>query len=60
MTTRFFLDRVEGDRVVLGKDDSHHLLRVMRAEPGEPFVVLAGGVQYQCRLAAAEDGRAVG
>jgi 16S rRNA (uracil1498-N3)-methyltransferase len=60
MTTRFFLDRVEGDRVLLGKEDSHHLLRVMRAEPGEAFVVLAGGVQYSCRLCATEDGRAVG
>jgi 16S rRNA (uracil1498-N3)-methyltransferase len=60
MTTRFFVDRVEGGRVTLGKEDSHHLLRVMRAEPGEPFVVLAGGMQYDCRLAGAEEGRAVG
>ncbi|HLN65041.1 MAG TPA: 16S rRNA (uracil(1498)-N(3))-methyltransferase [Symbiobacteriaceae bacterium] len=60
MSTRFFMDRVDGDRVVLGKDDSHHLLRVMRAEPGEPFVVLAGGMQYECRLAEVEEGRAVG
>jgi 16S rRNA (uracil1498-N3)-methyltransferase len=60
MTTRFFMDRVEGARVVLGKDDSHHLLRVMRAQPGEPFVVMAGGQQYECRLTEAEEGRAVG
>lgn len=60
MTTRFFVERVAGARVTLGKEDSHHLLRVMRAEPGEPFVVLAEGVQYDCRLAGAEEGRAVG
>ena len=60
MTTRFFVDAVDGDRVHLGKEDSHHLLRVMRAESGAPFVVLAGGMQYECRLLGAEDGRAVG
>jgi len=60
MTTRFFVDAVAGDRVVLGKEDSHHLLRVMRAEPGTEFVALAGGVEYECRLTGAEEGRAVG
>ena len=60
MSTRFFVDAVDGDRVQLGKDDSHHLLRVMRAENGAPFVVLAGGMEYDCRLLGAEDGRAVG
>ncbi|HWI65054.1 MAG TPA: 16S rRNA (uracil(1498)-N(3))-methyltransferase [Symbiobacteriaceae bacterium] len=60
MTTRFFVDSVEGERVTLGKEDSHHLLRVMRAESGAPFVVLAGGLQYDCRLLGAEEGRAVG
>jgi len=60
MTTRFFVDAVKGERVVLPKEDSHHLLRVMRAEPGTPFVVLAEGVEYACVLEAAEDGRAVG
>lgn len=60
MTTRFFLDRVEGGLVRLGKEDSHHLLRVMRAQPGEPFAVLAGGMQYECRLTGADEGLAVG
>ncbi len=58
--TRFFVERVDGDRVLLGKEDSHHLLKVMRAEPGEPFTVVAGGVEYDCRLAGTEDGRALG
>lgn len=60
MSTRFFVDAVDGDRVTLGKENSHHLLRVMRAESGAPFVVLAGGMQYDCRLLGAEEGRAVG
>jgi 16S rRNA (uracil1498-N3)-methyltransferase len=60
MSTRFFVERVEGDRVLLGKDDSHHLLRVMRAEPGEPFAVLAGGMQYECRLTGVAGGLAEG
>ena len=60
MTTRFFVDAVGGDEVTLSKEDSHHLLKVMRTQEGEPFVVLAGGVEYRCRLAAVVDGRAVG
>lgn len=60
MTTRFFLDRVEGERVVLSRADSHHLLRVMRASPGTPFVALAGGMAYDCVLAGVEEGLAFG
>lgn len=58
--TRFFLDQVAGDQIVLDKEDSHHLLRVMRARQGTPFVVLAQGVEYQCELSRVEEGRAVG
>ncbi|MFZ5817710.1 MAG: 16S rRNA (uracil(1498)-N(3))-methyltransferase [Bacillota bacterium] len=58
--TRFFLDRVEEGRVVLSREDSHHLLRVMRAEVGAPFTVLAQRMEYDCRLEAVEEGRAVG
>jgi 16S rRNA (uracil1498-N3)-methyltransferase len=54
------MDRVEGDTVVLGKEDSHHLLRVMRAQPGELFTVLAGGIEHGCRLTSVADARAVG
>lgn len=62
MTTRFFLvpRQVEGERVRLSKEDSHHLLRVMRATEGERFVALAGGLEYDCRLSGVEDGLAVG
>lgn len=61
--TRFFLSEGEyapGDHLTLPKADSHHLLRVMRAEPGEPFTALAGGWAYECRLAEVVEGLAVG
>lgn len=58
--TRFFLERVEGGQALLGKEDSHHLLRVMRAEAGAPFTVVAGGMEYQCELESVADGLAVG
>lgn len=58
--TRFFLDHVSGDRVELGKEDSHHLLKVMRAAVGEPFTAVAGGIAFTCRLAEVDGGRAVG
>lgn len=60
MTTRFFLDRVEGEQVVLPREDSHHLLRVMRATVGTPFAVLAGGMLYDCVLEGVSDGLARG
>lgn len=60
MIPRFFLERVAGGEVVLPRADSHHLLRVLRASPGAPFVVLAGGTAYDCVLERMEDGLAVG
>jgi len=74
---RFFVgpEAVQAERVVLDADDSHHLLRVLRAQPGEPFLAVAGAagggtepgaaggagpVAYRCVLAGAEGGRAVG
>lgn len=60
--TRFFLDpeQIVGETVQLGREDSHHLLRVMRAQPGHRFAVVAGGTLYQCELLASEGGQAVG
>ncbi|HEY8346615.1 MAG TPA: RsmE family RNA methyltransferase [Symbiobacteriaceae bacterium] len=58
--TRFFVERVEGDRVRLDKEDSHHLLRVLRARVGEPFTVLCGGMEYHCRLVGHHEGYAHG
>lgn len=53
-------EAVQGERVVLDAEDSHHLLRVLRARPGEPFAAVAGATVYRAVLAGAEGGRAVG
>jgi 16S rRNA (uracil1498-N3)-methyltransferase len=54
-------DNLRGDAVTLDPDESHHLLRVHRAEPGAPFEATdGGGVLLRCRLAAASDGIARG
>jgi 16S rRNA (uracil1498-N3)-methyltransferase len=58
--TRFFVRRAPEDRFELGKEDSHHLLRVMRAQPGERFTVVAEGQQCECQLVEVAEGRAVG
>lgn len=58
--TRFFVDKVSGGQVVLSREDSHHLLRVMRAEVGTRFTVLAEAMQYECVLEEVAEGRAVG
>lgn len=43
----------------MGREDSHHLLRVMRAQPGHRFDVLAEGTLYHCDLVTAEGGQAL-
>ena len=51
--TLFWVERshVRDDVVTLGAEESHHLLRVHRAEPGAPFEATDGsGVLYRCRL----------
>lgn len=58
--TRFFVERVEGPHIRLSKEDSHHLLRVMRAQVGDSFTVLAEGKEYHCRLISADGGHAHG
>lgn len=59
--TRFLLDpqQIAGGTVQLGREDSHHLLRVLRAQPGHRFTVVAGGTLYQCELLTAEGGQAL-
>lgn len=58
--TRFFLEQVEGHWVTLGKEDSHHLLKVMRAKPGDSFTVVARGMEHDCRLSDTEGGVVLG
>lgn len=61
--TIFWVDpgAVQGDRLSLDADESHHLLRVHRAGIGAPFVAVDGaGVAYECEVHSAERGIAVG
>ena len=51
--TLFWADasRIAGNRLSLDPDESRHLLRVFRAEPGTPFEATDGaGTRYRCRL----------
>lgn len=51
--TLFWVERANVQRsfVTLDPEESHHLLRVHRAEPGAPFEATDGtGVLYRCRL----------
>lgn len=52
---------VDGGRVMLSRDESHHLLDVFRASVGTPFEAVDGvGSTYACVLESAERGIAVG
>ncbi|HET9951020.1 MAG TPA: RsmE family RNA methyltransferase [Candidatus Eisenbacteria bacterium] len=59
--TLFWVDlaRVSGNRLSLDADESRHLLRVFRAEPGVLFDATDGaGTRYRCRLAEDHHGEA--
>ncbi len=48
---------IEEDRVLLSEEESHHLVRVLRARPGDHFLAHDGkGGIYRCRLAKGPDG----
>ncbi len=52
---------VDGDRLALGKEESHHLLRVHRASVGTPFEAVDGaGGSYECVVESTRGGIAVG
>lgn len=59
--TLFWVDpsRVTGSRLLLDADESRHLLRVFRAEPGLSFDATDGaGTLYHCRLVEDHHGEA--
>ena len=59
--TLFWVDpaRIAGSRLHLDADESRHLLRVFRAEPGTPFTATDGvGTHYRCRLVDEHHGEA--
>jgi 16S rRNA (uracil1498-N3)-methyltransferase len=46
-------DRVQGNRVVLGPEESKHIVRVLRHEVGEQIMVVDGeGNEYRCSIAS--------
>ena len=61
--TIFWVDpsAVQGDRLTLDLEESHHLLHVHRAVVGTQFVAVDGvGVTYECLLESSDRGLAVG
>jgi 16S rRNA (uracil1498-N3)-methyltransferase len=52
MSERFFADRpITGDRAVLEGPEAHHLLHVMRAQPGDEVVLFDGsGAEFAARV----------
>lgn len=61
--TVFWVDpaAVQGDRITLDPEESHHLLHVHRAVPGVSFAAVDGvGGTYECLLESSAQGIAVG
>lgn len=56
---RWIADQVEGDRAILLGQNAHHLVRVLRAKPGQEFDVLCGDKVRTGRIATIEDERVV-
>lgn len=54
---RALVEGVEGERVVLPPDETHHLVRVRRSKSGDSFIGLDGhGKVYICRLERDREG----
>ena len=48
-----------GDVVALDREESHHLLKVMRVRPGQAVRVFGAGREYEAVLTGTQDGKAV-
>ncbi|MGQ9606130.1 MAG: RsmE family RNA methyltransferase [Thermogutta sp.] len=59
MSQRFFIGRAAiGDHVTLEGDEAHHLVRVMRAQPGDKCTLFDGtGCEYRAEVAEAASKR---
>lgn len=58
---RFFAGQLLGDsQIALEPADEHHLFKVLRARPGEPFSVVLGDTEFQCEVAEGGGGLVVG
>lgn len=60
MSTRYYYDGPAplqvGEPAALGSDESRHLLKVMRAKPGQSVIVFGHGGEFQARLTDAGTG----
>jgi len=57
---RFFVDDVPADEVILGGDQSRQIATVLRLDPGDRIVVIAGGSEHEVELTAVDAGRVSG
>jgi 16S rRNA (uracil1498-N3)-methyltransferase len=54
---RVIAQSIEDETVILPDDESHHLVRVLRARPGDEFLAHDGkGAIFRCRLVKGPDG----
>lgn len=52
-------ENINGSRVSLSPDETHHLIRVLRTTPGDEAFVFDGcGREYRCRFRGVQDDRA--
>lgn len=63
MTTRYYYDGdapiKPGIAVTLDSEESRHLLKVMRARPGDPLVLFGDGTEFSAKLVETAAGKAV-
>jgi 16S rRNA (uracil1498-N3)-methyltransferase len=61
--TTFWVDptSIEGDHLILSREESHHLVRVHRAAKGTPFTAVDGaGTAYDCEVESIEGDAVIG
>ncbi|UOY94056.1 16S rRNA (uracil(1498)-N(3))-methyltransferase [Ectobacillus sp. JY-23] len=48
---RYFVERIENEEVLLNGDDAHHIVKVMRMQPGDVLYCCANGKTALCTVA---------
>ncbi|OCA91160.1 16S rRNA (uracil(1498)-N(3))-methyltransferase [Bacillus sp. FJAT-27225] len=48
---RYFVDKFDNGRFYLGGDDCHHIVKVMRMEPGDSIICTTNGRSAVCKIA---------
>jgi 16S rRNA (uracil1498-N3)-methyltransferase len=56
---RVFVDKnaINGDSIIIGEKDCHHIWRVMRMKQGDRIVVCGDGMEYDCELIGDNEAR---